>query len=234
MLKVFMKIPGVPRPHAVVGTFLFEDERFLVLAQDVIRRKVLWEKVLYVEELPTAKDLELDDRKGQENGPADVNAKGVLSTQTHRPTTSITVAFTGATNKLFTIDGVDAASIAESKWTPDLARTIFANAQIKPILGSFVVKDINVDGANVTIVTDQIKKDDVIADMHAKMDLVTKFADAATKVGAPRKGRPTMKLPTDFSMSMSPFDKPVALGNYIDNSEILDDSDRKEKGSGEE
>lgn len=235
MLKVFMKIPGVPRPFAVVGQQLFEDERFLVIMHDVIRRKILWENILYVEEIPSVTDLptksdvpvEIDVPTTLTNRPAPIPAAPV------EQLTNMTVAFTGATNKIFTIENVKASLFDGSKWTPDLAQAIFTNPQIKPILGSFIIKECHVDGPNITVVTDSVRKDDAISDVQSKMDLVQKFAQAAAKVGAPRMGRPSMRLPTDFSMSSSPFDNPISVFGANEDTEDSDVGDGKEEGAGE-
>jgi hypothetical protein len=242
MLKVFLKIPGVPRPHAVVGRLLFEDERYLVIVQDVIRRKILWENVLYVEEIPAVDTA--PPPAPPSDGPDDDDQFRPVQLHPISPSpnpiqpqmpakTSITVAFTGALNRLFTIDGVDRALIEQSRWTPDLAKLIFTNSEIKTVLGSFVVKDIVLDGSNITITTDSEKKDAAMADIQAKVNLVNQIATAATKFGAPRTGRLSMRLPTDFSMSSSPFERPVPLSEVNDNMEDDNVGHREEEAASE-
>ena len=240
MLKVFMKIPGVPHPYAVVGHRLFEDERYLVIVQDVIHRKILWENILYLEEIPAAVPGESRDdtdafqsvkpppTTGQPRAPMPVGTSTSMAALT-----TITVAFTGALNRLFTIDGVDQSLISQSRWTPDLAKLIFTNPEIKTILGSFVIKDIHMDGPNITIMTYSEKKESAMADIQAKVDLVSQITTAATKFGAPRRGMPSMKLPTDFSMSSSPFERPVPLTGENDDMEDANVGNGEEEGVSE-
>lgn len=49
MLKVYLK--GFDRPISVIGNLLFEDEKYLVLKHIDIKRKILWENVLYIEDV---------------------------------------------------------------------------------------------------------------------------------------------------------------------------------------
>jgi hypothetical protein len=233
MLKVFMKIPGVPRPLAVVGKQLFEDERFLVISHDIIKRKILWENILYVEEIPPVPpSVDTPEDTHEVDVKTFIPKDSVVAPLQPETTTNLMVAFTGAMNKMFTIENVKQSLFADSKWTPDLAQAIFTNPQIKPILGSFIIKECHVDGPNITVVTDSTKKDDAISDVQSKMDLVQKFAHAATKLGAPRTGRPSMRLPTDFSMSSSPFESPVPITNSNDEVEETDVSNGEEESAG--
>jgi hypothetical protein len=250
MLKVFVKIPGVPRPHAVVGNQLFEDERFLVIAQDVIKRKILWENILYIEELPSSTTDAVAGSDAQPEPPTpppptrtqapayklkkSYPVEIVSDTDKPQEKIALTVAFTGSMNKLFTIDGVDPALVAGSKWTPDLAQTIFTNPQIKMILGSFIIKECHVDGPNITVVTDVLKKDTAINEASAKVELLQKFSNAAAKFGSPRPSRTSMKLPTDFSMSNSPFDAPIPMSGAQDNMEVMNDSNGEEEVNSQE
>jgi hypothetical protein len=227
MLKVFLKIPGVSRPHAIVGNMLFEDERYLVITQDVIRRKILWDNILYIEEIIAidANDLNYGEKSSTNSIPMSVKTTAQASKQL----CSITVAFTGALNRLFTINEVDQELISHSKWTPELAKLVFTNPEIKTILGSFIVKDIAIDGQNITIITESDKKVDNIADMQSKIDMVKQFSSVANKLNTPRTGRPSMRLPTDFSMSMSPFDSPVPLSDSYSDKESEHVSYREEE-----
>lgn len=237
MLKVFMKIPGVPRPCAVVGRYLFEDERYLVIAQDILRRKILLENILYIEEIfadDASKSGGEDSFNTVKNTQLESADAGDSVTKEATSQVTLTVAFTGALNRLFTIDGVSSSLISRAKWTPDLAKLIFTNPEIKTVLGSFVIKDIVMDGQNITIVTDSEKKDAAMADIQSKVDLVNQIATAATKFGAPRKGRPSMRIPTDFSMSSSPFTKPVPFTSVNDDMEDISVDNREEEGPGKE
>lgn len=51
MQKVCLKIPGVAKPHSIMGKRLFEDERYLVIADGNIHRKIPWDNILYIEEV---------------------------------------------------------------------------------------------------------------------------------------------------------------------------------------
>lgn len=51
MQKVCLKIPGVSKPHSIMGEKLFEDERYLVIIDSNIRRKIPWENILYIEDI---------------------------------------------------------------------------------------------------------------------------------------------------------------------------------------
>jgi hypothetical protein len=236
MLKVFLKIPGVVRPYAVVGKLLFEDERYLVISQDVLKKKILWENILYIEEISSFEKLE--------DGPSHVSHEPdmVAAPEVDVPVgpskmvsekISLTVAFTGALNRLFTIEGVDRSVIESGKWTPDLAKIVFSNQEIKTVLGSFTLKDISIEGPNITITThsDKAEPSAVMAEMQGKVDLMNQLARAATKFGAPKSGRVSMRLPTDFSMSSSPFERTVPLANDV--VEDIDVSYREEEGAGE-
>jgi hypothetical protein len=232
MLKVFLKIPGVSRPHAVVGKLLFEDERYLVISQDIIRRKILWENILYVEEITIG---EVENTPGPSEPRLDAPEPARVSTFDEVPVglTDLTVAFTGAFNKLYRIEGVSESLLSGSRWTPDLSKVVFTNAQIKPILGTFSIKECHVSGSNVTIVTEELKKSKVHEQLTSKIDMVQKLTQVATKFGSPSR-RPSMKLPTDFSMSGSPFEMPVPMSadSHID-TEVFDDIDGQEALSSE-
>jgi hypothetical protein len=51
MQKICLKIPGVAKPHSILGKKLFEDERYLVIADGNIHRKIPWDNILYIEEI---------------------------------------------------------------------------------------------------------------------------------------------------------------------------------------
>jgi len=49
MLKVYLK--GFDRPVSVLGEKLYEDERFFVIKSGAMKRKLLWDNILYIEEM---------------------------------------------------------------------------------------------------------------------------------------------------------------------------------------
>jgi len=51
MQKICLKIPGVAKPHSIIGNKLFEDERYYVIVDGSIHRKIPWENILYIEEV---------------------------------------------------------------------------------------------------------------------------------------------------------------------------------------
>ena len=202
MYKVFLKIPGVPRPFSVLGNPLFEDERYLVILQDFRKKKILWENILFIEEIdqplpPSSLETSSIDDEPQ------------IPPQPEPPSeTEVTVAFSGATNQLFRIANVPTKLLADDQWSPDLAQIVFTNPQVKAIMGSFGVRECKVDGANITIHT---VSNDATEQLKTKLDVVQKFAQTAANLSQPTFSRPTMNLPTDFVMNHSPFEAPISL-----------------------
>lgn len=232
MIKVYLKIPGVARPHAVVGKFLFEDERYIVISTGVLKRKILWENLLYTEELADlSSEDSLETPEESDAAPAKLpsGAKVSSSKQAEDKKVDLIVAFTGAMNKIYRIEGVSASIVAESKWTPDISQAVFTNPQVKSILGGFIVKECHVDGPNITILTELEKKPNQTDEVKSKLEAVQKFAQAASQFNTPKTGRPSMRLPIDFSMSSSPFERPISLSPQ---KEVEDDGNREEETAG--
>ncbi len=214
MIKVYMIMPGCDRPYSTIGKFLYEDERHLVIVEDVLEKRIPHSKILYTEhvrggQLPAA-------RTPEPPPPTEVN------TPPQPPTpevTDIMVAFTGATSNIFRIPNIDVALLSGNKWNPDLAKVVFTNEKVKMILGDFVIKDCIVDGPNITIVTGPSKR----SEAHAGNSIPVETARSLEALSKYTSAKPasvtksSMRLPTDFSMSASPFDQPVSLKSETTN-----------------
>lgn len=219
MLKVYLKIEGVRMPVSVLGTYVFEDERFLVIAQDVRRKKILWENILYIEEITAdvVTDLPKNNLPNKRPLPPPDSAQ-VPSSPTSLDsdeTSELTVSFTGELQRVFRIPNVSKKLASGNIWTPELAKAVFTNPQIKTILGNFIVKECQVDKSNITVVTGPSKK---IQEIKNKMDVLEKFGKMSESL-APRFPKPSMKIPVDFSIKGSPFDEPISLNPSVNDTD---------------
>lgn len=234
-MKVYLK--GFNRPISIIGEPVFEDERFFVIQNDLFRRKILWDNILYFEEIidatkaqvssteqniiqdPKIQNLikqavELKSRKVSPDvkssikhdlNVSQIEPEELVHAGDNQETKEITVVFSGFKTDSITI--AVPASIINGSYSPSLGKEIFSNPSIQGIMGDFVVVGKpTVKGNNVYFETksaqDLKSKVDAIGSM---MGTVAKASNTMNKYGQ----MPSMSLDNSFSMSASPFEKPV-------------------------
>ncbi len=214
MIKVYMMLPGTDRPYSTIGKFLYEDEKYFVICEDVLEKRIPHRNILYTEHVRTA---------AAEKTVSEPRTEAPASIEAPKPTeqTDVMVAFTGATSNIFRISGIDSSLLQDNKWTPQLAKAIFTNEKVRMILGDFVMKDCIVDGPNITIVTGPSKKTEVSLpgtippETARSLDALSKFVKESKS--PPAFVKSSMRRPVDFSMTASPFDQPVSLSSEVTN-----------------
>jgi hypothetical protein len=237
-MKVYLK--GFKRPIAVLGEPVFEDERFFIIQNDVFRRKILWENILFFEEMVTPKEpnlptdkISVDDPKlkslvkqaieakaakkaaqvaAPNNNvnvsqvePEDLEQPVIQTTAPQQESVDITVVFSGFKNDQITMSVP--ASLLTGEYTGALGREIFGNASVQSIMGDFVVVGKpKLDGRNVYLDTKSAQE------LKGKVDAIGSMMGAVSKASE-SMGKfsklPSMSLDNSFSMTASPFEKPV-------------------------
>ena len=216
MQKVYLEISGVDMPYSVVGRYLYDDERFYVLNDGGIKKKIRWTKILYIEDIESLEVAVTQPNNKDIVEPVKVEeVKGDL--------VDINVFFTGHKEQTFKIEGVSRDLLKKNSWSPELAKTIFSTQQVRAFMGNFVVSDISVSGENVYIKTvpTSAKKSETLATATANSatlaaEKLQKGAEVMGKIfqtaTEPKFKKPTGNYPTSFNMVADPFDLPVNLG----------------------
>jgi hypothetical protein len=211
MWKVYLK--GDEEPGAVIGSYLYEDERWLVLDNHGVKLRLPWRNIRYVEEFgsaPSAEPQAAEKPAPPQPKPLPPQSKPQEQSQPRR---KMNVEFVGYKNQSFTVE-VD-GSVEADKYSPQLSREIFMNPQIKAFMGDFVMTGSpEVDGANVRIQTlpTQDKFDGLKNKVEAAQQLVMGLAAAGEKKFSP----PASKFDVGFAMTGSPFQATVRLQDEAD------------------
>lgn len=238
MLKVFIKIPGVNIPHTVMGKKLYEDEKYLVLVNNGLKTKVLWENILYHQEVvdveevgdnntpsggkvETAGDLKsliekVVREKQQRNIQNDVKQQKItngatpqdLPTPLAGPVVDAAVIFNGYKEQVFKVSGIPAVLLQGTDMSPELSRYIVNDPQIKVFMGDFIFKKMSLKDGNIYIETAKLESKQ--NDFSQKIDMMKKVSEVAQKTGYPGLA-PTLKVDDSFALLDSPFDKPITL-----------------------
>lgn len=211
MQKVYLEISGVEMPYSVVGNYVYDDERFYVLDDGEIRRKIKWSKILYIEDVSRLRDR-LVQTSEQGAAPKAQEVKNEV--------VEINVSFTGHKEQVFKIPGVSKELLKNNSWSPELAKLIFSTPQIKAFMGNFVVNGISVEGENVyikTVPTTSKKPEAQMTQSNNAAVAAEKFqkgAELMGKIFQTAEGKfpkPTGNYPTSFNMVASPFEEIVEL-----------------------
>lgn len=223
MEKVYVKIPGVDMPYGIIGNYSYDNEKFYVLDDAGIKKRILWSNILYIEDLRNALVVPSEQTSDVVEAPS-INLPKVSDDKLE-----LSVIFSGHKNQVFKIPDVP-SKILGSEWTPDLAKVIFSNSQIKAFMGDFVVSEVKVSGENVNIKTEPLgqKKQEVVLPNKSKLtsdpalaaEKLQKGAEMVSKIFQANDGavfkKPTGPFVNNFNMTTSPFDSPVS---FKDNSE---------------
>lgn len=227
MLKVYLVIEGTNRPYAVVGNFLFEDERYFVIDDSGLRKKIPWSRILYIE------DTSAIEGQLQLSPPAQDTDAPPADIKVDTETTDINVFFTGHKERTFKIPNIQKSILVPDSWSPDLIKTIFANPQIKAFMGDFVVASIDAKGENVYIKTAALNEAQTkqqgfkpvptiqpsesknIADLTKGAEAIGQIFKAVSSIEKKFNKPASQPEQNTFSMSASPFDTPISLQEQI-------------------
>ena len=225
MQKIFLIIPGTERPHAVIGNYLFDDERFYVIENSGIKTRIPISKILYIEEAM----VEVEHAKAAASSPQPGAQPSAPSQVTNDDKTDVNVFFTGHVEKVFKIKDVPLNIIKKDAWSTELAILVFQDEQIKPFMGTFTVSSMEPRGGNIYIGTmplhNTAKPQPPISQQVAQspptsaQDLqkgveaigsILKMADGGKKFAKPEMAF-VNTFTTSFNNDITPFDEPVSL-----------------------
>lgn len=216
MIKVYLKIPGVDRPYAVSGKKVYEDEKYIEILSDVVRKKIPHGNILYTEEIAVVTPEPPQPMERPPETPAfpqlSYGPRHNIPAATDNEFVDITVSFVGHASNTFSVKDVPRSAIDGGKWNVPLSMAVFSNPQVKAFTGNFLVSECEVDGRNVVITTTPAAPESKVEDLQKRVEGAAEVLTKLQNLEAKKTfERPSMRLPQDFSISGSPFEVPANI-----------------------
>lgn len=245
MLKVYVEAVGLAdRLEAVVGKQLTENEKYLILIDGGIKKKIPHSRIVMIEDLSEVIDEEVVS-KPQPSMPvedtvaetppiagqrqftmADLRKRmsekktvKVPQEETFQPesTTTVNVIVSGAEEAQFTVK-IPENSFVPDSYSPQTSKELAKNNEFRSLWERGAIFDgvPKVVGKNIYIKTKNMASQG--AEIGEKMGMMSKLQDLGSF------NKPEKAYQTDFSMSMgkgleaiphSPFEKPVLLNDIM-------------------
>jgi hypothetical protein len=249
MLKVYLS--GFPKPVSVVGNFSYEDERYMVLDDNSIKRKIPLDRIVFIEDLsvvvPTQQPVQgLFASKQIGSNPTMAEPMSSEKLQTvlkdgllkHGANisdlapridqhTDVTIIVSGAADESFSIK-MTTAAISAGQFTPMVAKELALDNNFKRIMSNGIIfKGLpKVVGNTIHVETTRLEE---------KVEKLTEGLNDLAKLSSVSKfKKPEKVYRNDFSLfgaqaefGDSPFESAIPLSDN-DDGQVINDSSVQE------
>lgn len=229
MMTVKVYLIGFDRPISVIGSPIFEDERFFVIQNDVSKKKIPWTNILYIEEIYETSDsipapiippgkrnkeeliqemiAEASKRKKQSVGTPNVPVVDIPQDVMPQSIDLVNINIEFYGDKEETITLKVPADCLDGTYNPKLAKEIFNNPLINLKTGDLIISGVpEIDKNTVRFKTTSTKE---IKEKFAVANTMVNSVFGAAQNSSQYGKMPSLKMDQQFAMYDSPFVKPV-------------------------
>lgn len=250
MIKIYLE--GFGYPYSVVGKYITEDERFIILDDGGIKKKIPQRRVVFIEDLSEVFAQNMDSPsetkevvvKAKPKRPmtpeklkdfiSSAASKEEATVATEQRMKTLNVVMTGVVDKNFEIEVPEKAFVPDT-YTAALSKYVSSNLEVKSTMDGGVIFDgpPKVSGPNIYIKTRRLE--DKVSASLSKMGLASKVATTVGNFSQPQKNYDnefSMMMNDDFAIKESPFNAQVKLKENDD--EALDENSGEEAANSQE